>query len=354
MRKSMMKLAAWLAVCVSLAAPASAETLVKIGWAAPVVSTTALPFAVAQQMGWLAQDGLRIQIIGLPGSIDVVKQIATGDLAYGFPSIEPLAILRTQGVKAKSFYLGFQGNVYGLAVAEDSPIQTFTDLRGKTIGVVSMGSAGVIMARALAASAGLNPETDIRIVAIGEAGQAAAMVRGKQVDALSQFDPAYAMIEFAGVKLRYMDKSAIEHFPSNGLMALESTLAQHRAEAVALARGYAKGTIFALTNPEAAVKLYYAAFPHVKPSGMDEETAFRSALAQLRKISHIFPLEQSNVTRWGESSMTNYDAYIDFLLKWGVIKQKVPVSDLVTNDLIDEVNQFDAAAIVKLANEYKF
>lgn len=342
-----------IASAIACAGQSHAETHLKVGWAAPVISAAAAPFAVAQRLGWLAEEGLSVQLIAMPGSTDVVKQVATGDLQYGFPSIEPATILRAQGVKAKTFSTVFQGNVYGMAVEEGSPIKTFTDLKGKTIGVTTMGSAAVIVARALVANAGLNPDTDVRIVAIGQAGQAAAMVRGKQIDSLSQFDTAYAMIESTGVKLRYMDKSLIEHFPSNGLFALESTLTGRRAEAVGLARAVAKGTVFVIENPEAAVRLFFEAYPQLKPTGMDDAAARAGSLAQLRALLHVFPLEQSNVKRWGESSLPNYDAYVDFLVKWGVAKQKVPAADLVTNDLIDDVNKFDAAAIVALAKATK-
>lgn len=350
MRHVLTALAIWLALSF---APVVAETVLKVGWAAPVVSAAATPFAVAQKLGWFEKAGFRLVFIPTPGSTDLVKLVATGDLLFGFPSVEPLAILRPQGVKAKMFYTAFQGNSYGLAVAADSPIHEYTDLRGKTIGVTTMGAAAVVIARALVADAGLDPQKDVRIVVVGEAGQAAAMVRNKQVDSLSQFDAAYAMIEHAGVKLRYMDKSRIAHFPSNGLFALEKTLVDHRAEAVALAQGLAKGTIFMMANPEAAVRMLYEAWPQLKPTGVDDADAIASALLQVRTVMHVFPLEQSNVKQWGESSLANYDAYVDFLVKWGVVKEKVPASDLVTNDLIADINKFDAAEVEALAKTYK-
>jgi len=59
------------------------------------------------------------------------------------------------------------------------------------------------------------------------------------------------------------------------------------------------------------------------------------------------------VKKWGENSEANYAAYADFLLHNGVLKEKVDVNDLITNDLIEDINKFDQAAIVKLAKEYK-
>lgn len=160
-----------IAALLALSTAARAETLVKVAWCAPVINTAASPFAIAQQMGWYGQGGIKVQLVPLPGSTDCVKEVATGDLPYAQPSVEPLAIIRPQGVKAKVFYTAYQSNIYGLAVPVDSPIHSFADLKGKSIGVTTMGSAGVIVARALVANAGLDPQTDVRIVVAGEGGR---------------------------------------------------------------------------------------------------------------------------------------------------------------------------------------
>src|SRR6185295_12204005 len=193
----------------SLLLPAGAQTTkLKIATCARTITAgLGAPFAVATKMGWFKAEGIEIEIVPLPGSTDCVKTIATKDVLVALPSVEPLAILRPQGVKAKFFYTAYQTNTYGIAVPADSPIQKHSDLKGKTIGVTNMSSAGVIIARAQAAAAGLNPDTDITIVVAGEGAQPAVMLKNKQVDALSQFDTQYALTEIAGVKLRLLDTS---------------------------------------------------------------------------------------------------------------------------------------------------
>src|SRR2546423_12410318 len=162
---------------------AQAQTTVKVAWCARTVSSAAAPYAIATKMGWFAKDGIKVELVPMPGSTDCVKAVATKDVQYGLPSIEPLAIIRPQGVKVKNYYTAYQANIYGIAVPEDSPIKIFADLKGKTIGVTSMASAGVIVARALAANNGFNPDKDITIVVAGEAAQKAALLPGKQGDA---------------------------------------------------------------------------------------------------------------------------------------------------------------------------
>ncbi len=338
-----------LAALLLLPAAAESQTLVRVGWCARTLSSAAAPFAVATKMGWFAEAGLRVEPVPMPGSTDCMKNVATREVPYSLPSIEPLAIIRPQGVKALNYYTAYQGNIYGIAVPEGSPVRSFTDLRGKRIGVTSMASAGVIIARALASVNGMNPDSDIRVVVAGEGAQTAALVRSGQVDALSQFDTQYALVEAAGVKLRMLDTSAIARFPSNGLVALEETLTNKRAEAVALARGYAMGTVFTIANPEAAVRILYEVYPQTKPTGKDEATAIRDDVKTIEARARNWRLEAGGVTRWGENSIENYDAYIDFLVKQGVLKQSVPASELVTNDLIADINKFDAAAITAQA-----
>jgi NitT/TauT family transport system substrate-binding protein len=342
-------------VAILLPGSAIAQTKLRVGTCARTISTgVGAPFAVAMKMGWFKQEGLDVEVVPLPGSTDCVKNVATRELPVTLPSMEPLAIGRAQGIRARIFYTAYETNGYGLAVAVDSPIKKAADLKGKTVGVTNMASAGVIVARAQVAAAGLNPDTDINIVVAGEGAQPAAMLRNHQVDALSQFDTQYALIDNAGVKMRYLDRTAIERFPGNGFLALEETIKSRQKELVGLGRAYAKGTIFTLNNPEAAVRIVYEVFPQTKPTGKDEATAVRDDTRVLEARMPHWKLEPAGVTRWGESSEANYRDYAEFLLKWGVIKQKVDAADLITNELIGPINQLDAAKVAAEAKAYRY
>jgi NitT/TauT family transport system substrate-binding protein len=345
-----------LAAAGALAAfPASAQTTVKVGWCAKTVTSAAAPYAVANKFGWYAKDGIKVELSPLPGSTDCVKLVATGDIPYSVPSVEPLAILAPQGIKMKVFYTAYQGNIYGIDVPADSPVKSFKDLKGKKIGVASMASGGVIIARAIAATNGMNPDSDINIVVSGEGAQAAALVRSKQVDALSLYDTQYALIENAGMKLRPLEDAnkEISRYPANGFVALDSTLKNKREQSVAVARGYARGTVWTMANPEAAIKILYEVFPQTKSLGKDEATALKEDLKTLAARAENWKLEKGGVKRWGENNEANYAAYVDFMLKWGIIKEKVPASGLITNDLIDDINKFDAAKTMAEAKAYK-
>jgi NitT/TauT family transport system substrate-binding protein len=338
----------------ALAAPAAAELrTVRVGWCAKTVSSAAAPFAIAQKLGWFEKAGIKIELVPLPGSTDCVKLVATRDVQISLPSMEPLAIIRPQGVKAKFFYTAYQGNIYGIAVPADSPVKSMADLKGKRIGVTSMASAGVVVARALAKQAGLDPDKDISIVVAGESAQTAALLRSKQIDALSQFDTQYALTSNAGAKLRFLDHPEIRKFPSNGFVALEDYLKSSRADAVALARGYAMGTVFAIANPEAAIRILWEVYPQTRALGKDEATALKDDLLTLDARARHWRYEPVDGKRWGDNVEANYRAYLEWLIAQGVVKTRVDVKDLITPELLDDVNKFDAEAIRRDARAFK-
>lgn len=353
----MQRLIAWAVAVAGLATlmnPAIAQTqTVRVGWCAKTLSSAGAPFAIATKMGWFEKSGIKVEVVPLPGSTDCVKLVATKELHASLPSVEPLAIIRPQGVKAKFFYTAYQGNIYGIAVPADSPAKTIADLKGKKIGVTSMASAGVIVARALAKQAGMNPDTDITILVAGESAQTAALINSKQIDALSQFDTQYALTSNAGAKLRMLDHPEIRKFPSNGFVALEDYLKNNRKEAVALAQGYAKGTVFAIANPEAAIRILWEVYPQTKATGKDEATALRDDLLTLEARIKNWRYEDVDGTRWGDNVEANYQAYLDWLLAQGIVKAKTDVKDMVTNELLDDVNNFDVGAVIAEAKAYK-
>lgn len=339
---------------VALAAlPAAAQTTLRVGWCARTVSSAAAPYAIATKMGWFEKAGIKVEIVPLPGSGECAKFVATREIPFALPSIEPVAVLRSQGAKLKYFYTAYQGNVYGMAVPADSPIKSVADMKGKKIGVISMASASAIIARALAKQAGLDPAKDISIVVAGEAGQTAALIRNGSVDALSQFDTQYALVENAGVKLRRLSHPEIDRFPSNGFLALEDTLVKMRKEAIALGQGYAMGTLFALTNPEAAIRIMWEVWPQTRSTGKDEATALKHDTATLNARAVAWRLESAGAKKWGENVVANYQAYLDWLLEQGTVKQKANAGDFLDHSMIDDINKFDAAQVIKAAKEWK-
>lgn len=340
---------------ISAVGTSAAAENVRVGWCTKAVTSATSPWAIAMKLGWLEKAGLTITVTPTGGSADCMKLVATRDYLLALSGIEALATMREQGVKMKIIYTAYRSYIFGIKVPADSPIKTVADLKGKKIGVNAMSSNGVMVTRAMAANAGLDPQKDINIVVIGEGAQAAALLKNKQADAYSAFDTAYVLVENAGVPLRDLPNTDVSKFPSSGMYALEESIVGKRKELIALGRAFAMGQIFAMANPEAAVRILWEVFPQTKPTGIDEATALGNEIKLLNARAESWSLnaDKMGIKRWGESVGANYQAYYDWLLEQKVIKQKLDAKDVFTNELIDDINSFNAAEVIAMAKAYK-
>lgn len=329
--------------CVTLAtfaitSPVAAQVeTVRVGWCTSVLTNGAVPFAVAEHFGWFEELGIEIELVNFAGSSDCVRNLATGEVLVAVPTLDPMALMHASGVETKVFYNAYRRNIFGLAVPEDSDITSYEDLRGKSIGVTSMASAGVLVARSVATSAGLNPDSDIRIVVSGQPAQSAILLRDDQIQAVSQWNTQYTLMELAGIPMRMLEDDLISTFQANSLAALPETIEQQGDLLTRVAQAYTLGAIFAIQEPRKTIDIFQQVYPQVTPTGLSAEAALDQGEALMRTVATGWTLNDET-ENWGESIMPTYQAYIDWLVEAGVISEPIDASELVTNELIEQVN----------------
>lgn len=342
--RMMLALAGAFAVTIS-ASPASAQNKLRFGWCSNTYSVAIAQFAVAQKKGWFKDNNIDFDLFTFGGSNDCMRNLATGELDVALASPEPLGLLSLQGVKAKVFYSTYRRNIFGLAVAADSSFKTYADLKGQSIGVTSMSSVGVTIARALAANAGLNPQTDIRVVVTGEPAQTATLMRRGDVKILSLFDTYYTQVERAGIKLRRIKDPEIAGFPSNSMVAMDTTIEKRRTDLVNFARALAMGTAYTIAHPREAIKLTYEMYPRLKPSDGNIEEAITRDEPILNDRIESWRLDNPTTEQWGSVDVAAFQHYFDWLQKNDLLKGKVDAAQVTTNDLIADINKFDKKAV---------
>ena len=57
--------------------------------------------------------------------------------------------------------------------------------------------------------------------------------------------------------------------------------------------------------------------------------------------------------KWGYMDRSDVEVYLDILKKIGEIDKGLNPAILYTNELIDDINRFDIAAVKKIAREFK-
>jgi NitT/TauT family transport system substrate-binding protein len=105
--------------------------------------------------------------------------------------------------------------------------------------------------------------------------------------------------------------------------------------------------LFALTNPEATVRIHWKMFPNSKPTGLSDEEAMRQALHVLKTRLSFVDLEPG--AKWGQLPPAAAADFVAFMRATGALTSDLDPTTLYTNQFVDEINKFDADAVIKAA-----
>jgi NitT/TauT family transport system substrate-binding protein len=352
----MHKLGTLIGACALLlaATAASAQHKVTLAHALPQLTPSfAIDSSMPVYLGYWKQEGLDVEVITTAGAAAAMQLVIGGkaDAAIGSPHTAMLAIQKAAPVKI--YYTTLRGDIFGIAVPEGSDIRTLDQLRGKTVGVSSFASAGTNYAKGLLKTVGLS-DNDYSVVEIGVGARAAAALRTNQVQALGLWDEAYVQMEENGVKIGRITKDSRAAFGMSGsLVVLADAIKDRRQVLIGLARGIAKAQLFQEINPEASVRIHWAVYPQSAPrAGVTD--------AEVKKAARVVEVRRAIQSRdiygtgdYGDTSIANMDKFQTYLVETAQLPKAIDVRDYFTNDLIKEINQFDAAAIVRQAKELK-
>src|SRR5262245_35771331 len=127
------------------------------------------PALVARDQGYFAQEGLEpVEIEGTDGSQFVTQQVIAGNSDYGWGVADSIIIAATKQPELRAVACNTQRNIFQVLTPEDSDVQTFEDLEGKTLGFTAKGGGEEPMIQSALAEAGITD--DVELLPIGDAG----------------------------------------------------------------------------------------------------------------------------------------------------------------------------------------
>ena len=170
------------AVVLGFATRAPAADHLRIG-RSPSFAFAYVPLEVAKSQGMLQKEGIEIEIISFEGASKMDLGMTSGsvDITLGSPT-EMAAIAKGMPAKAVAI-IARPVKELAIIVPNDSPLTSIKELKGKSIGIATVGSITQWAALELARSQGWKPE-DVKLVSISSGGgAAAAAMKTHQVDA---------------------------------------------------------------------------------------------------------------------------------------------------------------------------
>ena len=192
----------------------------------------------------------------------MVQQVGAGTVDIGITAITALLPAWDKGIDIKSVYQINVTNLFDFIVTADSGITDIQQLKGKSIGISDLGGGEVPMVRAILSSAGLNPDTDVKLRAIGtEATSILAAFEKGTIDAYSGGAHDLISLYARGFESESLIPEEYKSLPSTAIIA-NGTIMEENPELVEkVSRAIAKATDFSINNPEEAFNIMKEAVP---------------------------------------------------------------------------------------------
>lgn len=338
------------------AARAAEPQRVRIVSALPTISlVVANQTSLPKQLGYFEEEGVRTDfaLAAAGGTTGAAQLVATGDQDIGSGSMSPLITRAAQGEDMGLVFFYNQVREFHASVATtaESGIKSIADLRGKPVGIPTLAGEGSLIARYVAREAGVDPNA-LRFVAVGVGAQALHALRTNQVAALLMNSGSFAQMETLGANFVYlpMPASAKALF-GPGLFAKRDYVQKNRKAVVGIGRAVAKSTLFLITNPEAAVRIHWKEYPQQVPQGVPMDKALRDAVHVLKTQANGLALPESDRSQqWGQYPAGSWSRFVDYLNLSDKVKD---TSRFYTNDLIAEINSFDAQKVIAQAKNFR-
>ena len=297
----------------ALAPAVHAQTSVKIGTAVLGDYALAGPFIVGVEKGFFRTENLNVEFVPFRGGPNLVKAVIGGEILLGAAGSTDILVFREAGMPLKMVATHTEGNHFTFNVAPD--VNNVGELKGKAIGVTSVGSTTWVFARMVAKAQGWDPDKDVKIVGLGGLDAQLAALSRKEIHAFVWGDGG-AVTQLAGKSkvLMRLDK-VTPRWISQVQYVSEEGIKKQGDEIRKAMKGIFSAIKFMTEHTNDAAEIV------AKKIGWSPE-----AVLGAHKISG------SLMSHDGTTSMEALASMQDTLLEYGVIKKKLPIDEHIARD----------------------
>ena len=267
----------------------NAQELVKTPVQIPAITPAAIAFAVARDRGYYRQEGLDAQLIVMPSALGT-QALLGGNVKFSTAGgAGLLPILR--GAPIHFMFTTFNRPMFWLYSRSD--IRSVENLKGKKVGVSSLGSGPDSLLREILKKHGLDGGRDVVILPVGSGTARFFALQAGTVDAAMLSIPANLMAQDAGFRelVSFIDQEWIELQGTinvtDQLLASDPTLVEKFIRATLKGfihfRDLRSQTIgilirFLRVKEDAAAKIYELMRPSLTQDGIVSEEIQRKSL----------------------------------------------------------------------------
>src|SRR5713226_3344069 len=247
-------LAAAPVLAAAFASGVMAADKLRVGKAVPF-AWTFTPLDVGIQTGQFATQGLDIEVSAFGGDARLQQALTADGIDVGIGSGPGMAFMaKGAPVKAVAAMAGIPTNM-AVMVSSNSAIKTVDDLKGKRIGVTTVGSLTDWIGKRIGLVKGWGP-AGIAIVAIGGMEPARAAMKTNQIDGyISSLESGYALEEAGEWRVITAATPFVDHFITHVIFARDEMIASRPQAVRAFLRGWFRTIAFMKANKAQTVAI---------------------------------------------------------------------------------------------------
>lgn len=295
-------------------------------------SVAFFPIFIAQQKGYFAQDGVKVDKPTILGTgAKVAAAVKSGGVDIGasvFPDVLNLAKSGTQtklitNLVDKYYIDVVVGNRFQGPSAMAPLAERIKALKGKKIGITGPGSGNEALLLYLFKKVGLNAKTDATLVNLGgDVSAAVGALKTGRIDALTYAQPAAQIVEAGKIGTTYIspvrgDVPGLNHVTQGVVFVTQTELNKKSKDVAAFQKAVVKAIQFIHSDPKGARTLLGQYLSSAKPATLDA----------------LMPLLEKEVPTKAGFPRASFDASIAFNKGTGEITNPPSYQDLVPKDL---------------------
>ena len=220
-----------------MSSPASAADLLRVGNVG-AVAFSFVPTNVGKETGIFAKNGLDIQITGFGGDAKLQQAMAAGAVDVGLGSGPGMAfIVKGSPVKAIAAIAG-PPLIFALVVRADGSVKTIDDLKGRKVGISTVGSATSWLMNEVSRQHGWG-FNGFEEVPIGDNAARLAALRSGAIDGcVVDVGSALNFVERGNGHILMHFGGVVKHFIMHVIFATNTAMAQKPADLSAFVKGW--------------------------------------------------------------------------------------------------------------------
>jgi ABC-type nitrate/sulfonate/bicarbonate transport system substrate-binding protein len=240
----------FLGVCVGFASvcPLGATDPVRISVTNQNISF--LPAGVAWKKGYFKDEGLDVEIIRM-NTPNTITALMTGDIGYTLLLGSVVrGALRGMPLKVVASLLDSPTH----ALVAKSEIKSVKELRGKTIGIGNFGGTDEVVARMMFKHFGIDPEKEVKMIAVGPDRARLAALKENLVAASIISPPADALGKQMGFSILARGYEVFK-FPFIGVSTTSKRIKEKPSEVTKVVKALVRANRFIREDREGAVRI---------------------------------------------------------------------------------------------------